>query len=182
MVERHPVDLRAHEARVEEGADLRGERDAPAVAPPVEGLDAELVASGDEPSLAGVPEREGEDAVQLAHAIGAVLLVGVHDDLAVGAGREAVAAGLELFAQLAVVVDLAVDDRRDRAVLGVERLVAAGHVDDRQARVGERERAEPSDALAVGPAVAQRLDHPLRGLGRRGPAGVEDRSYSTHAR
>ena len=31
--------------------------------------------------------------------------------------------------------------RRSRAVLGVERLVAAGHVDDRQAGVGDRQRA-----------------------------------------
>ena len=67
-----------------------------AVAAPVERLDAELVARRDEPPAAVVPEREGEDAVQAADAVGPVLLVGVQDHLAVGAGGEAVAALLEL--------------------------------------------------------------------------------------
>ena len=42
-------------------------------------------------------------------------------------------AALELGAQLAEVVDLAVEDDADRAVLVEDRLVAARQVDDRQA-------------------------------------------------
>ena len=72
-----------------------------------------------------------------------------------------VAASLEALAQLAVVVDLAVDDRGHAAVLGVERLIAARDVDDGQPGVGQRERPDAPQRVAIRTAVAQRLDHPL---------------------
>jgi len=56
----------------------------------------------------------------------------VGDDLSVAVAREGVAAIVELGAQLAVVVDLAVEDNADAAVLGVDRRVAVDEVDDRQ--------------------------------------------------
>ena len=82
-----------------------------------------------------------EDPVEVAHEVRAVLLVSVDHGLRVGAGGEPVPGRLQRGPQLAVVVDLAVDDRRDRAVLRVEGLVAAGHVDDGQPGVGEQDRA-----------------------------------------
>jgi hypothetical protein len=83
VVESDEVDLRSPEARSEQRADLGGERHPPAVAAPVEGLDAELIPSGHEPPAGGVPKREREDSVQPSHAVEPVLLVGVHHDLAV---------------------------------------------------------------------------------------------------
>ena len=180
VVERRAVELRVGQAGLEERADLGGDRGAATVAAPVEGLDAELVARGDEAVAAVVPEREGEDAVEAADAVGAVLLVGVQNGLAVGAGGEAVAALLEAGAQGAVVVDLAVGDQRRGAVLRHQRLLAAGHVDDRQARVGERHRPDAPDRVAVGSAVPERLDHALGGVGAGGAGGVEDGADAAH--
>jgi hypothetical protein len=84
-----------------------------------------------------------------------------------------VASALEVLAQGGVVVDLAVHDHGDRAVLGVEGLVAASDVDDRQTRVRQRGRAGAVHAVGVGPAMAQRLDHPLPAVGGRGPGRIE---------
>ena len=75
MVEGDAVDPRFDEPGREQRPDLGGERDAPAVGPPVQRLHAEGVAGGDEPAPALVPEREGEDAAQVANAVEAVLLV-----------------------------------------------------------------------------------------------------------
>ena len=83
MVEGDAVDRRPGEAGVEDGADLGGDGDAGAVAPPVERLDAELVAGGQQSALWRVPQHEGEDPVQLAHELDPALLVGVDDHLAV---------------------------------------------------------------------------------------------------
>ena len=182
VVERHAVDRRLDEAGRDQGPHLGGERHPPAVAPPVERLDPELVPGGHEPAPGRVPESEGEDPVQVADEVGAALLVAVHDHLAVGAGGEAVALALEPGAQVEVVVDLTVDDRRDRAVLGVERLVAAGHVDDRQARVGERQWADAPHRLPVGPAMAESLHHSVHRMLAGATRRIEDRADPAHAR
>jgi hypothetical protein len=79
-------------------------------------------------------------------------------DLAVRAGREAVPARFEPGAQLAVVVDLPVDDRGHGPVLGRQRLVAARDVDDRQPGVDEQRRAELPHAVAVRTAMPERGD------------------------
>src|SRR5918999_4016391 len=180
VVEGGAVDLGCRNARLEQGADLGGDRHSGAVAPPVQGLDAEIVAGGDEPLPVLVPEDEGEDAVELADALGAALLVGVDDGLGVGVRGEAVAALLESGAKGALVVDLAVDDDGDGAVLGVERLVAPGDVDDGEPGVGERGGAGAPDPLAVGPAVPKRLEHPLGGVLAQGASRVEERADAAH--
>ena len=116
-----------------------------------------------------------------ARAVQAVLLVGVHHHLAVRVGGPAVSAFLEPGPQLLVVVDLAVDDRGHAAVLGVERLVAARDVDDGQARVGERDGADAPQRLAIGTAMAQRLDHPLGRVLARRAGRIEDCADPAHA-
>ena len=77
-------------------------------------------------------------------------------------------AALELGAQLGVVVDLAVLDDDDAAVLARDRLVAALEVDDRQPPRGQPGLAVDHLAPAVGPAVPQRRAHRAQhGSGRR---------------
>src|SRR6185312_4492963 len=153
----------------------------PAVAlEPVEGLDAERVAGGEEGLVALVPEGEAEDPVEAGDAVGAPLLVGVDYHLAVGVRRKSVAGGLELGPHAEVVVDLAVGDDVALSVLGVEGLVAAGEVDDRQPGVDQRRRPVAADRLAVGSAVAQRLaDRAGRRLGQ-GLIRAQYRRYAAH--
>ena len=181
VVERHGIECGLHETGGDQGPDLRGEGEPAAVAPPVEGLDPEVVSCSHEPPRARVPEREGEDAVELAHDRGPVLLVAVDHDLAVRPRGEAVPAPLEARPQLPMVVDLAVYYRGDRAVLGVERLVASGDVDDRKPGAGQRSRPEAPERVAVGAAMAKCGDHSLGGLGPADPGGIEDGADAAHA-
>ena len=181
VVECHRVDLGLHQARCDEGPDLGGHGRPPSVGPPVDGLDPEGIARGDEAVLARVPQREAVHPVHVVEELEPGLLVAVDERLAVRAGREAVAGLLQALSEVQVVVDLAVCHQRDLAVLGEQRLVAAGHVDDRQAGADERRRAEALDRLAVGPAVAQGVRHTLTGVGGRGPGRVEQRCDAAHA-
>ena len=81
-----------------------------------------------------MPRRRSGEAL-------AVLLVEVDEHLGVAARREAVPGALELVPQLAVVVDLAVLDDGDPAVLVGDRLVAGREVDDREPPGREPDRA-----------------------------------------
>jgi hypothetical protein len=180
VLERHAVDPRSRHARREQRPDLRGGGEAAAVRPPVQRLDSEGIAGQHETVVGGIPEREGEDAVEVVDAARAVLLVGVDDHLGVGVGAEAVAQRLQPLADAEVVVDLAVDHHGAALVLGPERLVAAGRVDDREARVHQHGLAEPLDALAVGAAMPERRGHRVAGTGWEGAVRVHQRGDPTH--
>ena len=77
---------------------------------------------------------------------------------------------LQLAADLGEVVDLAVGDDLDRAVLVAERLLPAGEVHDRQAAHRQRHARQPDAALLVWPAMVQRTDHVLHFRSRNGAA------------
>ena len=80
-----------------------------------------------------VSRGEREHPLELFHAFRAQLLVEVNDHLGVAVRPERVAAALEAAPQLPVVVDLAVQDNRHRAVLVVDRLIARLEVDHPEA-------------------------------------------------
>ena len=87
------------------------------------------------------------------------------DGFGVGLGAERVAAGLEIAAQLAMVVDLAVEDDPHRAVFVGHRLIAAGAIDDGQAPVAERQPRRVEVAAAVGAAMVEPVGHRPDGRG-----------------
>ena len=109
-----------------------------------------------------------------------MLLVEVDEHLGVAVGAEAVALRLELGAELAVVVELAVLDDDDAAVLVRDRLVAGLEVDDREPARGEPDGAVDVDAARVGPAVDERRGHRLEPA-RSAPRGRHDSADPTHA-
>src|SRR5690606_29551568 len=82
----------------------------------VERLFAKAVAGDDELFAARVPERKGVHAVDVLEQGVAVFLVEMREDLGVGLGGELVAFCLELRADLAVVVQLAVHHDDDGTV------------------------------------------------------------------
>ena len=92
-------------------------------------------------------------------AVVAVLLVQVHEDLGVRARLEAVAEVFQAPAQRLVVVDLAVEDGHERAVLVGDRLMAALDVDDAQAAHAQPHVVVEVKALVVRASVAQHLGH-----------------------
>ena len=102
-----------------------------------------------------VPDREREHAVQRADELRAFFLVEVGDHLGVALGHEAMAAPLEAGAQLGVVVDLAVEDHRDRAILVVDRLIARREVDHPQALDAEPDARRDVHASSVRTAMLE---------------------------
>jgi hypothetical protein len=100
------------------------------------------------------------------------VLVAAQQHLGVGVARELAAQALELGAQLAEVVDLAVEGEREARGEVAHGLRGADRVDDREAPVAEqhlvsgRGRAEFDAALAVGPAMRHRIEHAAHGLAR----------------
>jgi hypothetical protein len=61
----------------------------------------------------------------------------VHDDFGVAAGVEDVAERLQFGDQFLIVVDFAVEDDANALVFVVQRLLAGGQVDDREAAMAE---------------------------------------------
>ena len=90
----------------------------------------------------------------------------------------------QLVAQVAEVVDLAVEDHDHRAVLVEHRLVAGVEVDDGKARVREADARRQVHALAVRTAMPLGPVHPLeeQPLDRRPAVGIEDADEAAHAR
>jgi hypothetical protein len=136
-----------------------------------------------QPPAGPVPQPQREHPPQLLQEVQAVAAVELEDHLGVRARAQLHAAALEVLGQGLVVVDLAVEGERHRAVGAEERLVGLGaQIDDRQAGVAEDGRPVPVQAIGVGAAVIERGHHPAHHL--LGLAGVAPRaqvaSYATH--
>src|ERR1044071_5442500 len=84
--------------------------------------------------------------------------------------------------QFDVVVNLAIEDDTDCAVLVENRLVAAGQIDDAEAAVSESDVAAHEESLTVRTAVAERGRHPAQQvlIDPRGTIGQTDSCDSTH--
>lgn len=95
----------------------------------VEGCNADRVTGGNQPrgSLGLVEKDEGEHAVEHVAKVGTVLLVQVHDNLAVGVSLELVVT-LQSFTKSKVVVDFAVDGENDLLIFGNEGLGASVYI------------------------------------------------------
>ena len=130
----------------------------------VEGLDAEAVPRQHEAAAVPLGEGEGEHAEEVVDASGAPLTVGLGDHLGVGVGEEAVAQPAELLAQVAVVVDAAVEDD-GQTQLGIDHGLGAGRreVDDGEPPMGQGHRARRPDPRAVGTSGGQAVRAPLEG-------------------
>src|SRR6185503_17844534 len=119
----------------------------------IERLDPEAVAREQEPSVRLVPERDREHPAQVLDEALAVLLVEVRHELDVADTAKRVPLRLEVGAELAIVVELAVDDGDDVAALVRDRLVTGLQVDDREPPHREpRALSEPA-TVPVRPAM-----------------------------
>ena len=89
---------------------------------------------------------------------------------------------VELGNQLLVVVDLAVVDDADAAVLVVQRLLTGREIDDRQPLVAEPDAGLDVHALFVGAAMMLRVVHAREHVAAdlAPPAAIEDAGYSAH--
>ena len=167
--ERPRIELAGHVGVNEERLQLRGEEKRVRESCVVERLLPEAIASQDEAPPRPVPEREGEHAFEPVEAGRAVVLVGVENDLGVGAAREPVAGRQEGTAQGVGVVDLTVRDQPDAAILVGQRLLPGRQVDDAKALRGQADRSLDPESLLVRPAVRDGLGHAIEEPTRDGP-------------
>ena len=172
------VPLAGHRRVREQRLHLRGEREQARPVVVVERLLAGTVAGDQEALPPRVPEREREHPVERFHDLVLALLVEVKDHLPVALAREAMAV-LQLLAQLAEVVDLAVEDQPERSVFVRHRLAGrVAQVDDGEAPVAEARGPVQMQALPVGPTVGQGGGH---GSDVLAPHRAAAREHSAHA-
>jgi hypothetical protein len=91
--------------------------------------------------------------------IHAVLIVSMDNRFGIAVGIEGMAQLLQLFSELKIVVDLAVEDYPRRTFLIVNWLLAALQVDDGQAAHSETNGPINVKAIVVRPAVPDRIAH-----------------------
>jgi hypothetical protein len=134
-----------------------------------------VVAREQQPTPPPVPDREGEHPAELGDHAFAVLFVEMDQRLGIGAGAEPVPLGHQRRAELLVIVDLAVEDQQDAAVLVAHRLMPAGDVHDAEAAHPQAHVAFHEAAPVVRPAVRDGVAHPPDlGLGDRTVAQATD--------
>ena len=128
----------------------------------VERLDAEDVTRAKELARAHVVHHEAVHTAQALDQALSPLLIAVHENLGVGIAVEGVAGGLQLGAELLEVVDLAVEDDEDGAVLVAHRLGASlGEVENGQAAETQRHAIFDMGSAHVGTAVDNAIHHRL---------------------
>src|SRR5208282_6739167 len=118
------------------GAHLRSKKQRAIDDRIVEGLDAQPIPRKEDArgasaaALGHLDYGERKHSEQPLDRALAPFLIGVDDDLGVGARAKAVAAGFELIAKRHEIVDLAVEDHGERSRFVPNGLAATGKIDD----------------------------------------------------
>ena len=133
---------------------------------------AHPVAGNKHPLGTAIPDREGEIAVKAREAFRTVDLIELQQDFRITTGAEAMAPRDQLFAQLDIIENFAVEGDGKLAVIGHHRLGAVGETDDGKPDMGEARtgcrtfRRHDFQAAAIGSAMGNRVAHgnqkPLR--------------------
>ena len=127
-----------------------------------------------------VGNHEGEHAAKALDACFSPLLPGMDNHLGIGGGAELVTGCLQLAAQLAEVIKLAVVGDPDAAVFVAHGLGAGLQVDDRQAPMTEGDGMLAMQAFPVRPAMAKPRHHRLDRARRRRRRKLENAANPAH--
>src|SRR5688572_18656262 len=103
------------------------------------------------------------------------------DRFRVAVRADGVPPGYQLPPQLAVVIDLSVEDDPFRSVFISDRLAAAREIDDAQAAHPQRCAAIDHEADVVGPAVPDRVAHRVNEARVRGALAAREPYDAAHA-
>ena len=142
------IDIAGGEKRRQGG----GETQALALFSKVERLDAEPVAAQGDAAAVALMDNESEHAVKAPRRLDAPGVPGLGHHLGVAVGEEAIAQRFEFAAQLAVIVDAAVEDQGQAERRIAHRLrPALAQIDDLQPPVAEGDPALCNDAFAIRP-------------------------------
>ena len=160
VVQRHRVYVGVDAVDFEQCGQRGGEGESVGGVGEIKRLDPQPVAYQHQSATLTLVDREREHALQASDAVGAPGVVCLEDDLGVAAGKKPVAERDEFVAQLAVIVDAAVEDDVEAEVWVRHRLLRLlAEIDHLQAAVTQRDAVEHQAALAVRPARGQLVGH-----------------------
>lgn len=146
-----------------------------------QGADAQPVPSQKQAPPGPVPEGKCKLAVQTIQKIRPLLFVEVDQDFCIRFRVKPMSLLFQIPAEFKVVEDFTVIDNPDGIILVVNGLVAAGKVDDAQARVGQADLPIRIYAERVGASMANEPQHPpeKRFFGFR-RIKIDYAGYATH--
>src|SRR5205807_10585880 len=129
-----------------------------------------------------VPDRDGEHPSDRRKGLAPQLFVEMGNEVHIGTRLQPVTAALEPGELLDVVIQFAVAHDGDGAVFVIDRLIAAGQIDDGQATHAQHGLVPVVPAHAIGAAVRQQADRvPDAGPGE-GAIDTHESGYATHDR
>src|SRR5690349_16001762 len=137
QVKRILVQLTPHTGKRQQRLDLRAENELAGDLRVMQRFDADRIAPEQQALSSTVPDRKGEDAIEVLRKGLALLFVEVDEDFGIGLCAEYVAAPFEIGTQLGGVVDLAVVDDPDRLIFIGDGLIPTSHIDDPQSAAAE---------------------------------------------
>ena len=128
-------------------------------------------------ALATVVDREGEHTAQPLHTIYAPLFIGAQNHFCVGARAKAMAACLELLAQLDEIINFPV--KHDPAIFRFvgDGLLSTFEIDNTEPVHAEDRVVENHRAVVVGTAVSEGCIHRFENQGRRLNVGLAVKLY-----
>ena len=91
--------------------------------------------------------------------VGAVLIISMDDGLGVAVCIKGVAEPFQLVAEFEIVIDLTVEDNPGGAVLVVNRLLAAFHIDNRQPPHAQADSLAEVEAVIIRATMADSVTH-----------------------
>src|SRR6202022_867451 len=133
-------------------------------------------------ALATIPYDKSKHAAEMLHAIAAIFLVEVNNRFGVAASAVAVPLGLEIGAQVGVVIDFAVVDNPDVMVFVGKRLMAGLNVNNAQPPHGQTDIFLDEKPFVVGSAMHNALIHAGEHVALDMPVPIREKNAtdSTH--
>jgi len=129
----------------------------------VEWFDAERIASEDEAFFAGVPDGEGEHAVEPRQTVGPVFSPSLEENFRIGLGAEGGSTSFEIATELEVVVNLSIKNDVPASICGGHGLGSAGEIENTEAAMTEADSGISVGALGVGPSMKEGVGHSKEG-------------------
>src|SRR5262249_30018723 len=133
----------------------------------IQGFDSQAVPGDEQRALQAIPDGKREHSVQSLQTPGAPGAIRLNQGLGIRMSPPS-ARGIELWTQLQVVVDFAVEDNDAAPVARAHRLsTAVGQINNRQASMPQPDRFVVPDAAGVRPPAPQALERAGKGQGVR---------------
>ena len=160
VVQRDVVDPGVHATAGQQRRQRRREPDPVTVLGQVQRLDAEPVATEQDPAAVAFDDGESEHAFEMADEVVAPAVVGLEQNLGVAVREEPIAVALELAPQFFVVVDAAVPDDC-QAQVGVDHRLSTGfgQVNDFETTMTEGDPALRPDTRSIRPSWRHHGSH-----------------------